>query len=421
LTLAVLLGVIAGCGGNATKPPSNIIAFESSRALDGSDAINSAGNIWVANADGSGATPLTVRTDGSFDDGLVWSPDGSKIAFVSSRPLDGGNGAANTAFDVWVMNADGSGGIPLTRLTTLNLSNYDLVWSPDGRKLAFTSNSALDGSDAINSNFTQNIWVANTDGTGLNPLTRFSASSTAAFSPAWSRDGSRIAFSSGGAFDGSNVPGPSWNLWIMNADGSDRTPLTRFTFGASFQPTFSPDGAKLAFFSDRALNGSDTFIVSGSTNIWVAATDGSGAVPLTRYAAAGASVFSDEIFWSPDGKKIAFTSTGALDGSDAGNTNSTENIWVANTDGSGTTPLTRLTYSPRFPAPGVVAGAFAKGWSPDGISLAFASDRALDGSNAPTSTGISNAWVMNADGSNAAPLSNLPVSNPGSFSPAWKP
>lgn len=418
LAICLVIGLVAGCGGTASHPPTNTISFESSRALDGSDALNGGGNIWLANADGSGPRPLTRHTDGSFDDELVWSPDGRRLAFLSSRPLDGGNGAANTAFNLWVMNADGSGATPLTRLTNLNVSSYGLVCSPDGQKIAFNSNLALNGSSATTANFTQNIWLANTDGTGVKPLTRLDGTFAGASLPVWSQDGSKIAFTSGGAFDGSNTAGPTFNLWVMNADGSGAAALTRFVNAANMQPVFSPDGTKLAFLSSRALDGGDVFL-GASTNLWVAAADGSGATPLTRYTVGSAMVEGNGIFWSPDGKKIAFTSSGALDGSNAVNTNSTDNVWLANADGSRATPLTRLSYPASSPP--VHSGAFAEGWSSDGANLAFVSDRALDGSNVQVPHGISNVWVVKSDGTNATPLTNLPLSNAGSFSPAWKP
>ena len=420
LAICLAIALVGGCGGTASHPPTapaNTIAFVSNRALDGRDALNSAGNIWLANADGSGPRPLTKLTDGSFADEIAWSPDGNKLAFLSSRALDGGNGPTINAFNVWVMNADGSGAIPSTRLTNINLSSYGLAWSPDGRKIVFNSNMALDGSDAVTANSTQNIWLVNADGTGLKPLTRLEGTFSGASLSAWSHDGRKIAFTSGGAFDGSNAAGPTFNLWVMNADGSGATPLTRFVNAANMQPVFSPDGARLAFLSSRALDGSDFF--GASTNLWVAASDGSGATPLTRYSVGSAEVAGNGIFWSPDSKKIAFTSNGSLDGRDAVNANSTDNVWLVNADGSGATALTKLTYPAS--ATSVTAGAFADAWSPDGANLAFMSDRALDGSNAPTARALFNAWVMKADGTNATPVSNLPLSNAGSISPAWKP
>jgi Tol biopolymer transport system component len=191
----------------------------------------------------------------------------------------------------------------------------------------------------------------------------------------------------------------------MNADGSSAAPLTRFAAAFSFHPVFSPDGTKLAFLSNRGLDGSDVF--TGASNIWVAKADGSGAIPLTKYTAAGAGAAQGFTAWSPDGKKLAFASNAALDGSDAVSTNSTSNVWVANADGSGATPLTKLTY------PGVAAGAFPYGWSTDSANLVFVSDGALDGSNVRI---FSNVWVMKADGSNIMPLTRT-----GGASPAWKP
>jgi len=408
LTVVALFGLVTGCGGNSTQPPATTIAFESSRALDGSDTLANTGNIWVIKSDGSGATPLTRLTGVAASDAdLVWSVDVSKIAFISSRALDGSNAVnANDTFNIWLMNADGSGATPLTRLTTTSgQGTLELAWSPDGRKIAFSSNRALDGSDAVNTNQTSNIWVVNTDGTGAIPLTRYTVNSAGASSPVWSRDGSKIAFNSGGALDGSDTPFTAFNTWVMNADGSSAAPLTRFAAAFSFHPVFSPDGTNLAFLSNRGLDGSDVF--TRVSNIWVAKADGSGAIPITKYTAVGAEAAQGFTVWSPDGKKLAFASNAALDGRDAVSTNSTSNVWVANADGSGATSLTKLTY------PGVAAGAYPYGWSPDSANLVFASDGALDGSNVRI---FSNVWVMKADGSNVMPLTRA-----GSSSPAWKP
>src|SRR5712692_7403326 len=192
------LWLLAGCGGGTSGPPLPPIAititFGSGRALDGSDAINAPNqtfNIWVVNADGSWTTPLTRFTANNADSfGPVRSPDGSKIAFNSSRALDGSDAAnSNVTFNIWVMNADGSGATPLTELTASSATSFVSAWSPDGSKIAFSSGRALDGSDAANSSGAFNIWVVSADGSGATPL---SASVAGGFAPAWSPDGSKI-------------------------------------------------------------------------------------------------------------------------------------------------------------------------------------------------------------------------------------
>jgi dipeptidyl aminopeptidase/acylaminoacyl peptidase len=87
--------------------------------------------IYVMNVDGSRQTRLTEnKTGGVGDFAPTWSPDGTRIAFISSR-------------QVYVMNADGS---DQTRLTTVSEGSllYDVAWSPDGRRLAFNSSGGID-------------------------------------------------------------------------------------------------------------------------------------------------------------------------------------------------------------------------------------------------------------------------------------
>jgi len=99
----------------AWSPNGTKIAFQSSR--DGNP------EIYVMNADGSNSTRLTENR--ANDEFPVWSPDGSKIAFISNR--DGQQ-------DIYIMNADGSN---VTRLTDNSIREISLSWSPDGTKIAF--------------------------------------------------------------------------------------------------------------------------------------------------------------------------------------------------------------------------------------------------------------------------------------------
>jgi TolB protein len=399
-----------------TVAPDTLV-FESARALDGTDAANtnSTLNIWVVNPDGTGAKPLTKLTAlnaDSFDP--VWSPDGSKIVFESARKLDGSDsGTANENVNLWVMNADGSGATPLTNYTVPGpfpqdgVGAFNAVWSLDGSKIAFLSDGALDGTDAGNANFTVDIWIMNADGSGRAPVTKLTAAAVDAGTPVWSPDGSKIAFVSARALDGSDAAALTFNVWVINANGSGATPLTRLSFGGNgaFSPSWSPDGSKIAFYSQRALDGSDAMNTNTVTNIWIMNADGSSQTPLTKLTAESPqSIRADALnpVWSPDSTRIAYQSARALDGIDSvafGDVN----IWVVTADGKDELPITRFeNFGVGFAD--VTVNPF---WSPDGSQIFFASQSSLDGFPA-TMVLTRNIWVINAvDGSGAAPLTKV--------------
>jgi Tol biopolymer transport system component len=392
---------------------ADTIAFESGRALDGSNATNNTFNIWVVNPDGSGASPLSgLIAANAESQAPAWSPDGSRIAFHSRRALNFSDAEnVNGTINIWVVNADGSGITPLTKLTAADASSFLPVWSADGSKIAFNSQRALDGSDAANTNAVNNIWVMNADGSGASPLTKLKALGAGSFAPVWSPDGGKIAFKSSRALDGSDAANTSsnTNVWVVKADGSGPAiPLTKLTAGNCFYQAWSPDGSKIAFASQGALDGSDALNINSTFNIWVAKADGSGpANPLTMLTALGALSFQP--VWSPDGTKIAFASLRAFDGSNNPNTNLIQNIWVMNADGSQPTPLTQLTAAD--------AASFDPLWSPDGGKIFFDSRRALDGSDAVNTNFTGNIWLVNSDGSGASPLTKITSSGGDSAQP----
>lgn len=419
LLIGLLFVFLNGCGGSSPATPTVLpavltVAFASSGALDGSNApnANSTSNIWVAKSDGSMASPLTRLTSSGADArGPVWSPDGTKIVFVSSRALNGSD-AANTVTNLWVMNADGTGATPLSRYTASGILVWDPIWSPDGRKIAFVSSAALDGSDALNTNGTVNIWVINNGGTTATPLTRLTVNPSASVwtnqPPVWSPDSSTVAFASVGALDGTNALNTNqvFNLWTAKADGSLTAPLTRLAGAGVFQnyPAWSPDGKKLAFVAQRAMDGSDAASATNSMNLWTINADGSGTTLLTAFSSLG-SPFVFSPVWSPDGSKLAFGSDQSVDGAPVANASSANNVWTINANGTGSMAVTRLTASGlNFVFAPVV-------WSSDSRRIIMDSQRAVDGSNAANPNGNFNVWLLQADGSSAVPLTRFTSSS----------
>lgn len=193
-------------------------------------------------------------------------------------------------------------------LTNMSFAeNEDPAWSPDGSRIAFSS--YRDGN--------REIYVINADGTGLKRLT---TNQVLDEFPFWSPDGEWIGFTSNN------------DLYIMRPDGTEQTLLIAEENGRVWGSDWSPDGKKILYQAD----------VEGHFEIYVANADGSRRTRLT---------YTDRIVenggarWSPDGKKIVFTRL-----------KSVFEIFVMNADGSNQTFL--------------VKGAAAD-WSPDGNWIVF--------------------------------------------------
>ncbi len=174
--------------------------------------------------------------------------------------------------------------------------------------------------------------------------------------PAWSPDGSTIAFAGG------KSGYSAWQIFVINADGSNQRQLTTNRLITTAHPAWSPDGRKIAFTCSS-----------------ICVMNANGGTP--RQLIPNASGLSMRPAWSPDGTRIAFDSSRS----------GIQGIYIMNADGSSQHRLTKNASDPT--------------WSPDGRKVAFVS-------------GDNGIFVMNADGSNRRQLTRRPAY---SYDPAWSP
>jgi len=325
----------------------------------------------------------------------AFAPDGDRIAFRSER--DGGG--------IWVIGATGES---VRRLTSFG---YHPAWSPDGRRLAVVTQSVTD--PALR--FTESeLWVVSIDTGERRRLTTADA-----VQPHWSPSGRRIAYW------GRSGPSAAGDIWTIPAEGGEPVAVTTDP-AMDWHPVWAHDGRHIYFTSDRG----------GSMNLWRVPVDEATGRPLGRPqpVTTGAGAASQHVSvaadgrrmayvarvesmnvqriafdpvagvtrgdgeWvttgsravaqphpSPDGRRVAFNSTGRQ-----------EDIYVANANGTG---LQQLTDDP--------SQKRAARWSPDGERIAFYSNR----------TGASEIWTIRRDGSDAQQLTR----SPGAHYPVWSP
>jgi len=238
------------------------------------------------------AQERNLTNDPGEDVDPSWSPDGKKLAWSSDR--DG-------AFNLFVANADGSG---ITKLTSGDAADLSPRWSPDGKRIAFSRQGT--------------IMVMNSDGTDVRAVTQPEPESTAppckagGFLGGWSPDGKQITFYAASATRGIG------QVCIVNADGSGLTVVKSDPNTYHVEPAWSPTEQLIVYRSIR----------EGNHEIYTVKPDGSDDTNLTNSPA-----LDIEPTFSPDGNWITFAS----------NRYGNFEMFIMKTDG---TDLMQLTDSP---------------------------------------------------------------------------
>jgi Tol biopolymer transport system component len=247
----------------------------SSECVTEGSPINLCEEICLVCVDGSDFERLTWNE--FFDVYLAWSPNGSKIAFLTMRSttldiyvMDSDGGNVRMLYDsgfhdgdidwvgekivftrnsqIWIMNDDGTEAVQVTDPplagewgdAVLPFGDYDPRLSPDGTKIVF---ERLENDESTHGNY--NIYVLNVDGTGETALT--STGFTQGFAT-WSHGGDRIAY-----LVGATGETGVYDIYMMNADGTDNRNVTPSYFPANFlchTPIFSNDDSKIYFIGE---------------------------------------------------------------------------------------------------------------------------------------------------------------------------
>ena len=299
------------------------------------------------------------------ESGISWSPDGRWLA-VGGAPID------REPAGILLLPIEGGSPRRLTRAETSSALHRYAAFSPDGRQLAYVSCTGV--------TFTPcdiQLLELGADYAPTAPPHRLTSQAVQMHGVTWTRDGRSLVY-------GTEAAHGSFYLWRVPVDGSraperlevagvgarnavtvlsrDRLAFVRALAGESlyrfepghapqpvmassssdYHPQFSPDGRRVAFSSTRS---------GETTEIWLAAADGTGVQPLTH----GPGRWQGAPSWSPDSRRIAF---------DSQQKNGSRDIWIIDADGGTPRQLTNDAGDEIMPM-----------WSADGQWIYYSSEQ----------------------------------------------
>jgi len=289
-----IVSVTATVDGQTAAATIRVFAAYGFELLYSTSYVETPETLYLLDISDPAGVPLPVFGPGKSASHAAPSPDGTRIAFVVHGAWDG------TYWQSMIFVADRDGA-NAQRLTYLPARNLEPAWSPDGMRIAFSSQVFGEPAE---------IWVMDADGSNLVNLT-LDQPNASKYGPAWSppfADGShRIAYAleSGGASA----------LWTMRADGGDKRAITSDARFYDSEPSWSPDGGTIVFQRTGDAIFGDLYLVASNGGA------GRALMPANPLAFGQfGPVFS------PDGRLIVFTSKHA-DGS-------TYHVWTVWADGT---------------------------------------------------------------------------------------
>jgi Tol biopolymer transport system component len=291
------------------------------------DVAKTTSAIFTVRPNGTHERQLTRPPARSDDRRPDYAPDGQAIAFERKTPCPAGgpeDGLNNTCDLVYTVKANG------TRLRSLVPCGFDAAapfpgncvgeddpaWSPDGSQIAFQYNladHAYTGSLGLDAG----IWIVNRDGTGLRQVTERTPATYWDFGAQWSPDGRELAFVRSDLSTGADA------IFTVDTDGTDEHQVTPWALNGGDRTDWSPDGRWILF---RVQAG------DGSSNLYEVHPDGSAVTNLTNQPAGGYQYLSPS--FSPDGTQIVSARTPGAGPEGAAD------IVVMNADGSNAHPIT---------------------------------------------------------------------------------